>query len=211
MKSEREDYIKTIYKLIEQEGVATHKRLSESLGISGASVSQMIKKLKEVELVCSEKKAIMLTENGEALAKKILSRHRLWETFLYEYLDMPWHGIHKHAELLEHVTDDELTDKLSQFLGNPAYCPHGGTIFDNNHEKRATTPLADASINKTVTVARIYDHSALLKHLKSKNIGIGSVITVLQKSDFDASLTIKVEGNTCELSRKAAMQIQVVV
>ncbi len=211
MKSEREDYIKTIYKLIEQEGVATHKRLSESLDISGASVSQMIKKLKEIELVCNEKKAIMLTEKGEVLAKKILSRHRLWETFLYEYLDMPWHAIHKHAELLEHVSDDELTDKLSQFLGNPAYCPHGGTIFDNNHKQRTTTPLADIAIDATATVARIYDNSALLKHLKSKNIGIGSVITVLKKSDFDASLTIKVADNTCELSRKAAMQIQVIV
>ncbi len=185
MKSEREDYIKTIYKLTERYGQASHKQICEMLGISGASVSQMLKKLKEANFVKTDGKAILLTQSGEKIAKKILSRHRLWETFLHDYLGMPWHKIHKHAELLEHATDDELTDKLNQFLGNPDYDPHGGVIYDNVKTQRNTIPLGQIEPNQTVTVARVYDdNSGLLEHLENKQIDIGDTIIIVERSDI---------------------------
>ncbi len=210
MKSEREDYIKTIYKLNEMEGIATHKRICEFLDVSGASVSQMIKKLREADLVKTEKKAILLTANGEKIAKKILSRHRLWETFLNKYLGISWDKVHKHAELLEHVTDDELMEKLSQFLGNPNYCPHGGIIFDNNKDRRKTVPLTEMAVNEQSEIARVYDDSALLKYLKRKKIAIGDPFTIIEKRDFDDSIVIDITGNKIELSHKVASKIRAV-
>ncbi len=210
MKSEREDYIKTIYKLNEQEGIATHKRICEILDVSGASVSQMIKKLRDADLVTTEKKAILLSEKGEIIAKKILSCHRLWELFLNKHLGISWDKVHRHAELLEHATDDELMGKLSQFLGNPDYCPHGGIIFNNNNNHRKTVPLNEIKVSEQAEIARIYDEAGLLQYLKQKQIAIGDLIKVIEKRTFDDSIVININDRQLELSDKVASKIRVV-
>ncbi len=210
MKSEREDYIKTIYKLNEQEGIATHKRICEILDVSGASVSQMIKKLRDADLVTTDKKAILLSDKGDIIAKRILSRHRLWELFLNKHLGISWDKVHRHAELLEHATDDELMEKLSKFLGNPNYCPHGATIFNNNSRHRETVLLNSLAVGEQANVARIYDDAALLKYLKQKQVAIGDLLKVVEKRSFDNSIVIDINRQQVELSDKVANKIRVV-
>ena len=70
-------------------------------------------------------KGVKLTSDGLALAKHILRKHRLWETFLVEKLGFGWEEVHPLAEHLEHVQSRELVEKLATYLGSPIHDPHG--------------------------------------------------------------------------------------
>ncbi len=69
----REDYLKSIYELIERNGKATNKELAAKLGIAAASVTEMIRRLCKSGYVYTDKKAIYLTENGKIKAKNLLT------------------------------------------------------------------------------------------------------------------------------------------
>ena len=87
-----ENYLKAIFHL-EQEGeagVAT-SNLSEQLQAKAASVTEMIKKLADKNLVDYQKYyGVRLTENGRKQALNIVRKHRLWELFLAEHLGFKW-------------------------------------------------------------------------------------------------------------------------
>ena len=82
MTQNREDYIKAIFKIAEREGEASNQRIADSLGVSRASASEMVKKLIQEGFVVAEGRQLSLSAEGERIAKRILSRHRLWESFL---------------------------------------------------------------------------------------------------------------------------------
>ena len=133
MNSSREDYLQAVFRLSKEKGYATNKEIAEYLGVSKASVSEMVKKLEASGKFTIENKHIRLSDNGDKLAKAVLSKHRIWEYFLSEILHIKSEDIHAQADLLEHVTSDELRDALNKYLGYPAESPKGNSIFENEH------------------------------------------------------------------------------
>ncbi len=128
-----ENFIKSIYKLSKRgtRRVKTNQ-LAEELQISNPAITDMIKKLSEKNWVNYQKyKGFVLTVEGEKIALNVLRKHRLWETFLHNVLQLSKHEIHREAEMLEHGTTDFLADKLDEFLGRPEKDPHGTPIPDN--------------------------------------------------------------------------------
>src|SRR5690606_4930197 len=118
-----ENYLKALLHLSASEtdniGVGTNQ-LATKLDVRPATVNNMVKKLKEKDLVDYEKYGkIFLTEAGKELAIQIIRKHRLWETFLFTKLDFTWDEVHEVAEQLEHVRSDKLIDKLDKFLEYP--------------------------------------------------------------------------------------------
>jgi len=89
-----ENYLKALFHLTtETEGKqdAGTNELAVFLEVKPATVSDMLKKLKEKELVAYEKYGkIALTEKGRDYAVMVIRKHRLWETFLYEKLNFSW-------------------------------------------------------------------------------------------------------------------------
>ena len=49
-------------------------------------------------------------------------------------LDFPADQVHNQADLLEHVTSDELVESLNKYLNYPKNCPHGRIIYINAKE-----------------------------------------------------------------------------
>lgn len=131
MTPSREDYIVNIFRQMEEEGHATNKWLSEHLHISKPSVTEMIQKLQDEKLVTTQGRKIYLTELGIEKAKRTLSKHRLWESFLQETLHFPKELVHYQADLLEHATTDELFHALNAYLNHPSRSPHGSIIYEN--------------------------------------------------------------------------------
>ena len=121
-----------IYELIEKQENATNKKIADILGIKAASVSEMLKKLVEEGDVYTENKSICLTESGKKRARALLTKHRLWELFLVEYLGYSWKNVHEDAKALEYVTSNGLKDRLNEFLNKPEHCPHGNEIYENH-------------------------------------------------------------------------------
>lgn len=208
----KEDYLSAIYKLRDDTGEIKPNLIAENLEISPAAVTDMLKKLSADGLVQYRKyKGIKLTAKGERYAVNMIRKHRLWETFLYEVLKMPWEKIHDEAEKLEHSSSDNLVDKLDEFLNYPKFDPHGYPIPDKNGlipKHKPVIALSEMSKNDKGVIARISDFkSELLIYAAKKGISIGQRIIVKDKLQFDGSITIKFGMNEVSLSRKIASNI----
>lgn len=167
------------------------------LGVKPATATDMLKKLKEKELVTYQKYGkILLTDAGRKKGIAVLRKHRLWETFLYEKLDFSWDEVHEVAEQLEHIQSAKLVDKLEEFLDFPEFDPHGDPIPKANGDIPSIDKvlLSEIKVGETCTVVAVKDTSAVfLQYLEKLNITIGTKIRVLELIDFDGSLTIGIE------------------
>lgn len=127
-----QNYLKAIFSLQQKEegGVST-SRLAEALRIKAASVTEMVKKLDEKQLLDYQKYyGVELTAAGRKQALFIVRQHRLWETFLVDKLNFDWDEVHDIAKQLEHISSEKLVEELDKFLGRPEYDPHGDPIPD---------------------------------------------------------------------------------
>lgn len=214
-----ENYIKALLHLSsvdrtmrEKEGVGTND-LAAYLEVKPSTVNEMLKRLKEKDLIFHEKyKKVTLTEFGEALALKIIRKHRLWETFLHKKLDFDWDEVHDVAEQLEHVQSEKLIEKIDKFLDYPKYDPHGDPIPNSQGvlPKRESTKLSSVNKNLICTVLAVCDTSkAFLNYLEDLDIAIGAELKVIEKIHYDGSLKIVKEGNLLTLSKKVADNILV--
>lgn len=131
MTQNREDYIKAIFKIAEREREVSNQKIADSLGVSRASASEMVRKLIQEGFVLAEGRQLSLSAEGQRIAKRILSRHRLWESFLMTKLEYKEAEVHEQAELLEHISDEKLMERLNAYLQYPKTCPHGGVIYEN--------------------------------------------------------------------------------
>ncbi len=207
-----ENYLKTIYHLTStsMQEVSTNA-IAEKIETKASSVTDMLKKLAEKDLVFYKKyKGVSLTEKGILSAKMIVRKHRLWEVFLVEKLDFTWDEVHDVAEQLEHIKSEKLINKLDDFLGNPTEDPHGDPIPDAEGKiiKVEKLLLSELSENQTGICVGVKDTSSeFLKYLDKNQIALGSKIKVLIKEEFDLSLKIKMETSEMLVSHKIATNL----
>src|ERR1700744_6299516 len=128
----KENHLKAIFHLQQEQGLVTTNALAAALNTRPASVTDMLKKLKEQKLLNYERyKGFKLTTEGRKAALQIIRKHRLWEYFLVKKLQFGWDEVHEIAEELEHISSRELIDRLDAFLGFPENDPHGDPIPDS--------------------------------------------------------------------------------
>ena len=195
-----ENYIKAIYHLQQTDGNVTTNEVAAELQTKAASVTDMLKKLKQKKILNYEKyQGFRLSNEGKKIALIIVRKHRLWEYFLVEKLQFGWDEVHEVAEELEHITSTKLIDKLDAFLGNPKFDPHGDPIPDVNGKipSQPQINLIDLAVNKLAQVSAVGSQSKeLLELLKHKKIGIGTQLEVKKKFAFDNSVEIKIAGQS---------------
>ena len=208
----QENYLKTIFSLsnYNDERVSTNA-ISEEMGTSAASVSDMLKKLLDKGYVKYEKyKGVRLSSKGVKKATNVLRKHRLWETFLVEKLEFNWSEVHDIAEELEHIKSNKLINRLEKFLGYPKFDPHGDPIPSENGKfpNTNTISLDKVNIGTNGNVMGVsIDDKLFLDYLTKLNIQIGSRVHVLNKNDFDQSLTIKINNKTYQISHDVSKNI----
>jgi DtxR family Mn-dependent transcriptional regulator len=193
-----ENYLKTIYKLAEAEpgqDVSTN-RIAAALTTRAASVTDMLRRLAEKELLRYEKyRGVQLTAEGRRLALLTVRKHRLWEVFLVQQLGFNWDEVHEVAEELEHVQSPLLMQRLDEFLGFPTFDPHGDPIPAADGAVRRPTHrlLADLEVGDRGTLAAVKDTSApFLQYLDKVGLALGAQLKVLDKVSFDNSLELRV-------------------
>lgn len=210
-----ENYIKAIHSLNQrgEEGAST-KAIAELLETQASSVTDMLGKLSEKELVHYQKyKRPELTKIGEAEAMRIVRKHRLWETFLVDELGFGWDEVHELAEELEHIRSHELTDRLDQFLDHPRYDPHGDPIPDKEGkmERREGKLLSGIKEGRSATIVGVRDSSAqLLRYLDRMELKLGSVVKVSERFEFDGSRILeRSDGERFSVSFQVAQNLYV--
>lgn len=207
----RDDYILAIYELIEKQENATNKKIADILGIKAASVSEMLKKLVEEGDVYTENKSICLTESGKKRARALLTKHRLWELFLVEYLGYSWKNVHEDAKALEYVTSNGLKDRLNEFLNKPRHCPHGNEIYENHPDVDKLKKLSELSKGAKCRLHKVEDDRDLLEYLVEKKINLGDEFIIKDVDNFDDSVLVSSESEDKHIAGRAAVRMMVEV
>ncbi|MGB6269258.1 MAG: metal-dependent transcriptional regulator [Olleya sp.] len=203
-----ENFVKAIYKSKINDVKDTKPgNIAKLLGISNAAATDMAKNLATKNLINYEKyKALKLTAEGEQLALKVIRKHRLWEAFLHKTFDMSLHEIHREAELLEHETSDFLANKISAFLGNPKFDPHGDPIPNEKGEittKDTSISLSKTKENKTYTISRLMsDDKEFFDFCASNHIKYGNKIKVIKQFSKNKMTQIQINTNTILLNKE---------
>ena len=118
-----EDYLEQIYNLIEGKGYARVVDIAKNLGISQASVTNMIQKLDAEGFVVYERyRGVVLTDEGRKVGAEIARRHEVLTRLLAGFgLDPK--TVHEDVEGMEHhisrQTLEVLTLLMEELEGNP--------------------------------------------------------------------------------------------
>lgn len=191
-----ENYIKCIYHLSNQSdiGSTSTNTIAEDLNIKPATVTSMLKKLRDKKIISYERYGkIQLSKKGNAIAIEIIRKHRLWEVFLVNKLDFTWDEVHEIAEQLEHIQSKKLIDKLDEFLEFPEYDPHGDPIPNNEGKikPKSKSYLSEAKVGGSYRIVAVNDSSSeFLQYLMQLQITLSTIVKVLERIQFDNSLLI---------------------
>ncbi len=206
-----ENYLKALYQLAGEGEPVTTSGMSVRLGVSAPSVSAMVARLSEADLVRrDDDRRLTLTDHGLRHARSVVRRHRLLETFLYEVLDVPWDEVHAEAEVLEHAVTERLTDRISATLGEPRHDPHGDPIppKDGTHLESWPGPLSAVGAGQHFRVQRISDRdSEALRYLGELGIRPGVVLAITQRDPFGGPLWVELGGHRHPLGEQLVRKL----
>lgn len=207
-----EEYLESIYKLQQEQRPVSTSSLAEHLKLSAPSVSEMIKKLASKDLVSHTEKGVCLTEEGKAIAKKVIRRHRLSERLLTDILGFKWDEVHDEACRLEHAISPEMEERISQSLGNPKTCPHGHPIPDKDGIiiKEKVRPLSELKAREKGTIVNVFEEDPkMLQYLASLGLIPDVCVQVEEVAPFGGPLIVCVCGSRYALGREVASKIKV--
>ncbi len=195
-----QDYLKAIYELTRSGEPASTNALAARLGVEPASVTGMVQKLAAARppLVAYRKhRGVKLTAAGQRAALEVIRHHRLLEAWLVQSLGYSWDEVHSEAEKLEHVISEDFEQRIAAALGYPVRDPHGEPIPSSDlvMPSDRSVPLATLRTGQKAIVRRVdaQDH-ALLRHLEELRLIPGSTLEVLDVSEFDQIMHIRVQG-----------------
>ena len=141
-----------------------------------------------------------------------LRHRRLWQVFLIRHLDLPFTDAEALACKMEHLTSNEIAERLAKFLDDPQVTPHGDLIPAPNQtsEAQSLVPLASLQVNQQACIIRIDNEFALRTFLAEEGLSTGSIIQVEGIGQNGAYL-ITAQGKSLHLNQKTAESILVTV
>lgn len=206
-----EDYLGAIHRLREAPQLPLPLSiLGEYFGFSPVSIHEMVQKLSQRGwIVYHPYHGVTLTGPGEAIAGALVRRHRLWERFLTDVLNVPWDEAHEIAGNLEHAAPESVTERLAGLLGDPDSCPHGEPIPPS--ERLVTDRCLDSiSIGDRARVSRIGPESAeLLRDVQAWGLLPGRIITVVEHTDVEVIVQVEEQSVHIPLDSARAIWVEV--
>ncbi|MEX0978627.1 MAG: metal-dependent transcriptional regulator [Pirellulales bacterium] len=209
-----ENYIKAIFQICTAgDGQAATGQLAAALGVSPGTVTSMLKTLSESKLVTyTPYEGVRLTAPGNALALRVVRRHRLIELFLVTTLHLSWDEVHEEAEHMEHAVSDRLIDRIDAFLGHPENDPHGDPIPSSDGTLKVThsRTLAECRVGDQFQLARVIDQSPeFLRFLSNSGLPLGVSGHIVANTPAAGIVTVSVGGQETTLGQAAAEKLLV--
>ena len=208
----KENYLKAIAEAESEGETVIAASLARWLNVSPPAVTMAIKRLKRDNLIkVVPEGEISLTEDGRAIATRLLHRHHLIERMLTEIFGMEWYKVHEEAEQLEHAVSEDFERRLREKLGTvDDACPHGNRVaFDTpeDRRKRGWRPLDEFKPEAAVTVVSVFERDRkLLEYLDELGIRPGANVQVASLN-YDDTITLRIAGSPVPLGRSAAARV----
>jgi DtxR family transcriptional regulator, Mn-dependent transcriptional regulator len=198
-------------------------RLAERLGVSPATVSEMVTRLGRENLITvdGETRQLNLTDAGREAAERTFRRHALSEWLLTEVVGLGWAEADEEAHHLQHALSDRVTDRIDELLGRPPTCPHGNPIPRDGRtpERPAGIALSAARAGTEVTILRVTEEAEedarLLTFLQENAVRPGNAFAVEEVADHIGTMTLRRadadsdEGRTVTIGLAAAAKLRI--
>lgn len=118
-----EDVLAVLYRR-EEKGDLSPPIPGNTLGVAGFFARRRLARAGRAQW---EEDVLVLTNAGRGAAGKLMRSHRLWETYMADQVGVRPDHTHAPAETLEHVTDEQLRERLAAEIP-AATDPHGKPI-----------------------------------------------------------------------------------
>ena len=217
------EYLMTIRYMHAEGQPVIAARLAERLGVSAATVSEMVTRLVREGLlsVDTDSRQLNLTDRGREAAERTFRRHALSEWLLTEVIGLGWAEADEEAHHLQHALSDRVTDRVDDLLGKPPTCPHGNPIPRDGltPDRPAGGRMSDAASGSTITVLRVTEEAEedarLLTFLQENGVRPGHVFDVVDVAEHIGTMTLRrsdggpMDGNEVTIGLVAAAKLRV--
>src|SRR5262245_20964940 len=202
-----EEYLQTIYWLMEAELPITGANIARAMQLSQPTVHEMLGRLEHDGYVTrAEDKSLRFTEPGREQAEAIVGRHRLIERFLTDVVGIAWDDVHEEAEKLEHAMSPAFEQWMVSAVGDAKTCPHGHPIAPGN--RIPGVPLADVAVGADVEILRFENEAEdLLHYLKRAGLQPGMKGKVASSGNEEVELSAN--GEAIAVTRSVAETVSV--
>lgn len=208
-----EEYLECIYKLHTRGFRVIAARVAEDLGVSAPTVTEMLRRMREEDLVViGPGREVQLTPTGHDAAEVTIRRHRLSERLLTDILGMPWAQAHDEACKFEHVISPEVEAGLARALDYPTTCPHGNPIPGAGGQICAVVKLSQAPVGTEAVLRRIEgEDEELLAYVEELGLVPGALVSVRGFAPLKGPVELAVHGNAVFIGLAAAERLMVEV
>lgn len=233
-----EDYLETIFELIQDRMVARVRDIAKARHVKPGSVTPALKRLQELGLIDYEQREfIRLTPDGEREARRVLARHRVLVDFLTQVLDLDPAAADRDACSMEHHVSDQTMDRLVRLFEFMQTCPDHTPVFlqeFHRHlqqpadtpsaacdqcEQRAecglveehSMPLTDLSPGREATVRQIQAKGAVRQRLLDMGVLPGAPIRIERTAPSGSPIWITLHSYQLSLRKREAEGILVEV
>lgn len=197
-----EMYLITIARATEDghQGPVPVPHVADVLSVSRVSANEMVKKLVARGFIEYEPyHGVSLTPTGGAVANRVLRRRRLWSSFLAEHLGMSPSVADTVACEFEHITPQDVAERLAQFLGDPTVDPEGKPIPAADDGMAAPIHeilLGDFAAGRPGRVVRVVGDLATRSFLADQGVTEGAELTLLAVGSDQGCLVDTLKGHT---------------
>jgi DtxR family Mn-dependent transcriptional regulator len=213
-----EQYLKVIYNLTEDGGMAKTTDIASAMDIAPASVTEMIHKLSDKGYVRHEPyKGVVLRPRGMKIACKVSRKHRLLERFLADFVGVSGKSRHEQACKMEHALTDEAEKNLCRIMHHPTECPHGRRIpkcdRSTTCEKCTSTdtPLSEIAEGQRVIVSHLMSRNQdELCSMLSMGFVPGAEVRVEKKIPMGGPIIVSLKGTKVAIARDRGNLLHVV-
>ncbi|UCE81526.1 MAG: metal-dependent transcriptional regulator [Methanobacteriota archaeon] len=213
-----EQYLKTIYNLTEEGGMAKTTDIANVLEVAPASVTQMLHKLCRQGYVKHEPyRGTILSRRGRRIARRIARKHRLLERFLSDMIGIEPEDGHDQACRMEHALSNEAEEALCKMMNHPATCPNGKRIpkcergIPCEDCTRKALKLSDVDEGRTATISHLVskDKDELCRTL-AMGLVPGATVTVEKKMPLGGPIIVNLKGTRVAIARSIGDALRMV-
>jgi len=224
-----EDYLESIFVIKQKKQTVRVKDLARHLKVKAPSVVEVLRKLKEKNLIVHEYYGyIELTQEGINKAKAVYERHIMLKKFLYQILGIDEKIAETDACRIEHYLSKETLERIVKFINFIETCPQGVPEWLNNfyyfvkHKKRPpeckakflgensqnkTVKLRDLKVGTEAKIVKITDTGVL----KSKLLGLGfvkgEIVKIEKVAPLGSPIDVLIKNTHISLRKEEAEKV----
>lgn len=207
-------YVKALYRIEERTGQSaiSSGMIARHLGVADPSASAMLQRLADRQLVDYQRyQASRLTPEGRICAQAVIRIHRLLETWLYETLQMPWHQLHREAEILEPAISERFVTRIAVQLTPVTHCPYGKPLqieAASGAAPRPRTSVQELAVGLTSRIVEVEDlDSTILRRLDMLAFRPQRVLTIVRQDTHQTVVSVEDVGIPEPLSAELARAV----